>query len=35
VAGDGPPNDVSLEAARYEARRVVDTAAELKGDRTA
>ncbi|GGO77529.1 NAD(P)H:quinone oxidoreductase [Nonomuraea cavernae] len=30
VVGDGPPNDVSLEAARYQARRAVDTAAALK-----
>ncbi|MFR9774775.1 NAD(P)H:quinone oxidoreductase [Micromonospora sp. MS34] len=34
VAGDGPPNDVALEAARYQARRVVDTAAALKAGRT-
>lgn len=30
VAGDGPPGDVALEAARYQARRAVDTAASLK-----
>jgi NAD(P)H dehydrogenase (quinone) len=30
VAGSGPPDDVSLEAARYQARRAVDTAAALK-----
>jgi NAD(P)H dehydrogenase (quinone) len=30
VAGNGPPDDVSLEAARYQARRAVDTAAALK-----
>jgi NAD(P)H dehydrogenase (quinone) len=30
VAGQGPPGDVSLEAARYQARRAVDTAAALK-----
>ena len=30
VAGDGPPGDVALEAARYQARRAVDTAAALK-----
>ncbi|SCL59595.1 NAD(P)H dehydrogenase (quinone) [Micromonospora eburnea] len=35
VAGDGPPNDVALEAARYQARRVVDTAAALKAGRAA
>ncbi|GAA4588475.1 NAD(P)H-dependent oxidoreductase [Planotetraspora phitsanulokensis] len=35
VDGDGPPNDVSLEAARYQARRVVDTAASLKAGRAA
>ncbi|MEV0597352.1 NAD(P)H:quinone oxidoreductase [Nonomuraea cavernae] len=33
VAGDGPPNDVSLEAARYQARRAVETAAALKAGR--
>ncbi len=35
VAGDGPPNDVALEAARYQARRAVDTAAALKAGRAA
>lgn len=30
VAGDGPPGDVSLRAARHQARRVVDIAARLK-----
>src|SRR5499427_9619171 len=30
VAGDGAPSDVALHAARYQARRVVDTAAALK-----
>ncbi|MGV9779614.1 hypothetical protein ACWDS7_47340, partial [Streptosporangium sp. NPDC003464] len=35
VAGDGPPNDVSLEAARHQARRVVATAASLKAGRAA
>jgi NAD(P)H dehydrogenase (quinone) len=35
VAGDGPPDDVVLEAARYQARRVVDTAAALKAGRAA
>jgi NAD(P)H dehydrogenase (quinone) len=33
VAGDGPPGDVALEAARYQARRVVDTVAALKAGR--
>ena len=33
VAGDGPPSDVVLEAARYQARRAVDTAAALKAGR--
>lgn len=33
VAGDGPPGDLALEAARYQARRVVDTAAALKAGR--
>ncbi|TDD02296.1 NAD(P)H:quinone oxidoreductase [Nonomuraea deserti] len=33
VAGDGPPNDVALESARYQARRAVDTAAALKAGR--
>lgn len=35
VAGDGPPDDVALEAARYQARRAVDTAAALKSGRAA
>lgn len=35
VAGGGPPDEVVLEAARYQARRVVDTAAALKAGRTA
>ncbi|MEH1128406.1 NAD(P)H:quinone oxidoreductase [Micromonospora sp. CPCC 206061] len=35
VAGDGPPGDVALEAARYQARRAVDTAAALKAGRAA
>ncbi|MDP9869559.1 MULTISPECIES: NAD(P)H:quinone oxidoreductase [Streptosporangium] len=35
VTGDGPPNDVSLEAARHQARRVVATAASLKAGRAA
>jgi NAD(P)H dehydrogenase (quinone) len=35
VVGDGPPGDVALEAARYQARRVVDTAAALKAGRAA
>jgi NAD(P)H dehydrogenase (quinone) len=35
VAGDGPPGDVVLEAARYQARRAVDTAAALKAGRAA
>jgi len=30
VSGDGPPDDVVLEAARYQARRAVDIAAALK-----
>ncbi|GAA3776364.1 NAD(P)H-dependent oxidoreductase [Plantactinospora mayteni] len=33
VTADGPPGDVVLEAARYQARRVVDTAAALKTGR--
>lgn len=33
VAGDGPPGDVALRAARHQARRVVDTAAALKAGR--
>jgi NAD(P)H dehydrogenase (quinone) len=35
VAGDGPPSEVALQAARYQARRVVDTAATLKAGRAA
>lgn len=35
VSGDGPPGDVALQAARYQARRVVDTAAALKAGRAA
>ncbi|QFG23230.1 NAD(P)H:quinone oxidoreductase [Actinomadura sp. WMMB 499] len=35
VAGDGPPGDVSLEAARHQARRVAGTAAALKAGRAA
>jgi NAD(P)H dehydrogenase (quinone) len=35
VAGQGPPGDVALEAARYQARRAVDTAAALKVGRAA
>ena len=35
VAGDGPPGDVALAAARYQARRAVDTAAALKAGRAA
>ncbi|GGW13449.1 NAD(P)H:quinone oxidoreductase type IV [Streptomyces libani subsp. rufus] len=35
VAGDGPPGEPSLQAARYQARRVVDTAAQLKAGRAA
>lgn len=31
----GPPDDVALEAARYQARRAVDTAAALKAGRAA
>lgn len=33
VAGDGPPGDVALNAARHQARRAVDTAAALKAGR--
>ncbi|WBB75169.1 NAD(P)H:quinone oxidoreductase [Micromonospora sp. WMMD1128] len=33
VAGDGPPGDITLQAARHQARRVVDTAAALKAGR--
>ncbi len=35
VASAGPPDDVVLEAARYQARRAVGTAAALKADRAA
>ena len=35
VAGDGPPSEVALQAARYQARRAVDTAASLKAGRAA
>jgi NAD(P)H dehydrogenase (quinone) len=35
VAGDGPPGEVALQAARYQARRVVDTAATLMAGRAA
>jgi NAD(P)H dehydrogenase (quinone) len=35
VAGNGPPDDVALEAARHQARRAVDTAAALKAGRAA
>jgi NAD(P)H dehydrogenase (quinone) len=35
VAGAGMPNDVTLEAARFQARRAVDTAAALKAGRAA
>jgi NAD(P)H dehydrogenase (quinone) len=35
VTGDGPPGDVALQAARYQARRAVDTAASLKAGRAA
>ena len=35
VAGDGPPTETVLEAARYQARRAVDTAAALKAGRAA
>jgi NAD(P)H dehydrogenase (quinone) len=33
TAGDGPPGDVAVEAARYQARRVAITAAALKAGR--
>ncbi|MDF2704845.1 MAG: wrbA [Nonomuraea muscovyensis] len=33
VTGDGPPSEVTLQAARYQARRVVDTVAALKAGR--
>ncbi|MCA2228745.1 NAD(P)H:quinone oxidoreductase [Nonomuraea aurantiaca] len=35
VAGDGPLSEVALQAARYQARRVVETAAALKAGRDA
>ncbi|MEU1751905.1 NAD(P)H:quinone oxidoreductase [Micromonospora matsumotoense] len=35
VVGSGPPGEVTLQAARYQARRVVDTAAALKAGRPA
>jgi NAD(P)H dehydrogenase (quinone) len=35
VVADTPPGDVVLEAARYQAQRVVDTAAALKAGRVA
>ncbi|WP_431914532.1 NAD(P)H:quinone oxidoreductase [Nonomuraea jabiensis] len=35
VTGDGAPGEVPLDAARYQARRVVDTAASLKAGRAA
>jgi NAD(P)H dehydrogenase (quinone) len=35
VAGGGPPDDVASEAARYQARRAVDTAVALKAGRAA
>lgn len=35
VAGDGPPSDVALEAARHQAGRLVETAAALKSGRAA
>ncbi|MEU7835367.1 NAD(P)H:quinone oxidoreductase [Nonomuraea sp. NPDC052129] len=35
VGGDGPPSEVILQAARFQARRVVDTAASLKAGRAA
>lgn len=36
AAGDGPPGELALQAARYQARRVVvDTATHLKAGRTA
>lgn len=35
VAGEGPPGDVSLDGARYQARRVVDIATALKAGRAA
>jgi len=35
VAGEGPPNEVALEAARHQARRAVDTGIALKAGRAA
>lgn len=35
VAADGPPGEVALQAARYQARRVVEIAAILKAGRAA
>jgi NAD(P)H dehydrogenase (quinone) len=35
VVGDGPPSEVALQAARHQARRVVDTTASLKAGRAA
>jgi NAD(P)H dehydrogenase (quinone) len=35
VAGSGPPGEVALQAARYQAWRAVDTAASLKAGRAA
>jgi NAD(P)H dehydrogenase (quinone) len=35
VTGDGPPGEVALQAAAYQARRAVHTAAALKAGRTA
>lgn len=35
VANDGPPSEVTLQAARYQARRLVETAAALKAGRAA
>lgn len=35
VVNAGPPSDVTLQAARYQARRLVDTAAALKAGRAA
>lgn len=35
IASQGPPDKTALEAARYQARRAVDTAAALKAGRSA
>ena len=35
VTGDGPPSEVGLQAARYQARRVVDIVTALKAGRAA